>query len=128
MATLLKELQFKTQNDVGVLSEVTQALKSAHVNLLHAWACGDGPNGFFGIVTNNNERAKKALKMLGIKATEREVVSVNLPNRTGELARVAKKLASAKINVTNVVATSARGRQVSVLIGTRNNQKAKRVI
>ena len=128
MATLLKELQFKTANDVGVLSEVTQALKESHVNLLHAWACGEGSAGFFGIVTNNNARAKIALKKLGIRAKESEVLALNLPNRTGELAKIAKKLAKARINITGVSATSAKGNRVSVLINTKNNQKAKRII
>ncbi len=128
MATLVKELQFKTANDVGVLSEVTQALKDNKVNLLHAWACGEGSTGFFGIVTNNNARAKNALKKLGIRAKEREVLAIHLPNKTGELAKVAKKLAKAHINITGVSATSAPGNRVSVLINTKNNRKAKRII
>ena len=128
MASLIKELQFKTANDVGVLSEVTDALNKYKVNLLHAWACGEGSTGFFGIVTNNNAMAIKALKSLGIRPKEREILTVNLPNRTGELAKVAKKLAKGRINITGVTATSAHGGRVSVLISTKNNQKARRLI
>ncbi len=128
MAGLIKELQFKTKNDVGVLSEVTQALKEYKINLLHAWACGEGSTGFFGIVTNNNALAIKALKSIGIRTKEREILTINLPNRTGELAKVAKKLAKARINITGVTATSAHRGRVSVLITTKNNQKAKRLI
>lgn len=99
MAKILKELQFKTTNDVGMLSQITQALKENHVNLLHAWACGEGQIGYFGLVTNNNGRAKKALRRMGIQALERDVLSLNLTQRTGELAKAAKKLTGARINI-----------------------------
>ncbi len=127
-AKLIQELQFKTRNDVGILSEITQALRDGGINLTHAWACGEGGTGFFGIVTNHNDRAKKALKKLGIKATEREVLSVSLPNRAGELAKVAKKLAKARVNITCVSATSSSSDRVNVLISTKNNKKAKKIL
>ena len=126
MAKKLKELQFSTPNKVGVLSKVTGALKKARVNILHMWACGEGSRGFFGIVTSNNARAKKALKGLGFSSKEKEILVSTLPNRMGAFAKVADKLAKAKVNVTCVSATSA-GNRVAVLLGTRNNKKAQRL-
>ncbi len=129
MARILKELQFETRNDVGVLSEVTEALKNSGVNLTHAWACGEGSRGYFGLITSDNSRAKKALKKIGIYPKEIEVLNIRLPNKTGELAKVAKKLSKARISITSVAATSGgNGRHVSLLVQTRNNQKARRII
>lgn len=127
MAKKVKELQFSTPNKVGVLHKVTQALKKAKVNILHAWACGDGSMGHFGLVTSHNARAKQALKSLKITVKESEILVVNLPHRAGALERVAKKLADAKVNITCLSATSA-GNRVAVLINTKNNSKAARIV
>ncbi len=126
MAKRVKELQFSTPNKVGVLGKVTNALKKARVNILHLWACGEGSRGTFGIVTNNNARAKKALKKLGYSSREKEILVVNLQNKVGALAKVANRLAKAGVSVTCVSATSA-GNRVALLLGTRNNKKAQRL-
>ena len=127
MAKKVKELQFSTPNRVGMLAEVTAALQKARVNILHMWACGEGSKGHFGLVTSSNAKAKKTLKALGISSKESEILVLNLRNRVGALAKAAKKLAKAKINVTCVSATSA-GNRVALLLNTRNNRKAQRTV
>ena len=126
MAKRIKELQFIVKNKVGVLHRVTSALKKAKVNILHAWACGEGPTGYFGLVTTSNAKAKKALKTLGISSAEKDILMVTLSNRIGTLDRVAAKLAKANINITCLSATSA-GNRVAVLLNTKNNGKAQRL-
>ncbi len=127
MAKKLKELQFETPNKTGVLCNVTCVLKEAGVNILHAWACGEGARGHFGLVTSNNAKAKKALKKLRISAKEKDVLSVTLSHKVGSLERVAHKLAKAGVGVTCISATSA-GNRVSVLFNTKNNNKAQRLV
>ena len=127
MAKALKELHFSTPNRVGVLNKVTGALSRANVNILHAWACGEGATGYFGLVTNNNSKAKKALKGLGISAKEKEVLMITLANKKGALARVAARLAKAKVNLTCLSATTG-GSRVAVLFSTKSNSKAKGLV
>lgn len=126
MAKKVKELQFSVPNKVGTLHKITQTLKKAGVNILHAWACGEGSTGHFGLVTSSNAKAKQALNKLGIRTFEKEILVVSLTNKVGALDRVAAKLAKAKVNITCISATSGGGR-VSVLINTRNNSKAARI-
>src|SRR3989338_2104359 len=126
MAKKVKELQFSVPNKIGKLHEITQILKKTKVNILHAWACGEGKTGHFGLVTSNNAKAKQALKKIGVKTDEKELLVVSMNNTVGALDRVASKLAKAKGNITCLSATSGGGR-VSVLLGTRNNSKAARV-
>ena len=95
MAKLTKELQFNTTNKVGTLARVSEAITNGGVNILHIWGCGEGTKGFFGVVTSNHARAKKALKSLGISATEKKVVVDTLSYKTGVLAKMAGKLANA---------------------------------
>lgn len=127
MAKKLKELQFETPNKIGVLCKITCVLKEAGVNILHAWACGEGSRGQFGLVTSNNAKAKKALKKLGISTKEKNVLSVILSHKVGSLERVAHKLVKAGISITCLSATSA-GNRVTVLLNTKNNDKAGRLI
>jgi hypothetical protein len=127
MAKKLKELQFEIPNRVGVLCKVTCVLKEAGINILHAWACGEGPKGHFGLVTSNNTKAKKALKVLGVSAREKDVLSVTLSHKTGSLERVARKLAKAGVSLTCLSATSA-GNRVAVLFNTKNNTKAQKIV
>ncbi len=126
MAKKVKELHFSVPNKVGTLYKITQALKKARVNILHAWACGEGATGHFGLITSSNSKAKRALKKLGIRTSEKDILVVSMANKVGALDRVAARLAKAKVNITCVSATSGGGR-VSVLINTRNNAKAARV-
>ncbi|MBI2095999.1 MAG: hypothetical protein HYT89_07520 [Candidatus Omnitrophica bacterium] len=127
MAKQVRELQFTVPNKVGALSGITGALKTAKVNILHAWACGEGKSGYFGLVTSDNARAKKALARIGIKAGEKEALVLTLANRVGALDRAARLLANAKVDITCLSATSAGGR-VAVLLGTKNNAKARRLV
>ena len=52
---------------------------------------------------------------------------MNMPNRVGALEKVAHKLAKAKVNITCLSATSGGGR-VAVLLNTKNNRKAARLV
>jgi len=127
MAKKTKELVFSTPNRVGVLSQVAGAMKKAKVNILHAWACGSGPRGEFGLVTSSNARAARALKKLGFRAKESPVLIVNLTNKIGALERKARRLAKAGISVKCVSATSA-GKRVALILNTSNNAKAAKLI
>ena len=127
MAKKLKELQFETPNKVGILCKVTCVLKEAGVNILHAWACGEGAKGHFGLVTSNNTKAKKALKRLGISSKEKDVLAVTLSHKVGSLERIAHKLAKGGISLTCLSATST-GNRVTVLFNTKNNNKAQRLV
>ena len=128
MAKKLKELQFTVPNRVGMLARVTGALKKANVNILHAWACGEGAKGSFGLVTNNNARAKAALKKIGARQIrEKEVLGVTLRNKVGALDRIALKLAKAGVNIDCVMATSGGG-SVAVVLGAKQSARAARVI
>ena len=127
MAKRAKELRFSVPNRVGVLSKITNVLKQARVNILHVWGCGEGAKGYFGVVTNHNARARNALRKLGIRASEGEVLVLSLRNRVGSLDRVARRLANARVNISCLSATTGTGR-VSVLLNTNNNRKAQRIV
>ncbi|MBI1978143.1 MAG: ACT domain-containing protein [Candidatus Omnitrophica bacterium] len=127
MAKKVKELRFSVRDRVGALATITAALKAARVNIIHVAAWSEGGRGFFNLVTSNNARAKKVLRKLGISSSESDVLVLSLGNKVGALERVARKLAKAKVNISCLSATTS-GPRASVLINTRNNAKAARVV
>ena len=127
MAKRVKEIYFSVNNKVGVLAKITNALKAARVNILHAVAWAEGSKGHFDIVTNNNAKAKKALGKIGIRAMDCDSVVLTLQNKVGTLERIAKKLAKANVNITCLSATTG-GSKTAVVLHTKNNAKAARLV
>jgi hypothetical protein len=82
---------------------------------------------FFNLITNSNAKAKKALAPLGFGIEEKDVIQVELPNKPGELQKVAKKIADAGIDIEFMYATTAGGKAACVL-KTADDQKAMQVI
>lgn len=127
MAKKVKEIVFTTPNRIGVLTRVTETLKGARVNILHASAVGTGAKGWFSIVTSDNVRALRALRKIGLRPKQKDALLLSLSNKSGALAAKAKLLSRAGIDVKGISATSA-GNRVSLLLQTSNNSKASRLV
>jgi hypothetical protein len=127
MAEMTKELQFSSSNKVGKLADIAEALQKGGVNIMHIWACGEGPNACFGVVTNKNAKAKEILKKMKIQVKEKGVIVSKMQNKIGSLAKAARKLANAHINITALAATTS-GDRASVLMMTNKNDKAKKLV
>ena len=127
MAKKIKELQFSMRNKVGLLDKVTESLKKAKVNILHIPAWSEGGKAHFQLVTNQNARAAKALRKIGVRAGQKNALVLGLQNRVGILNRVAHRLAKAKVNISCLSATTG-GKRVAVILSTNNDAKASRVV
>ncbi len=123
----IKEIRLSMPNRVGLLSEITEAVAKAKVNINAICAYVQENNAFFNLVTSSNAKAKKALAPLGYEITEKEVIQVELPNKPGELQKVAKKIADAGIDIDFMYATTAGGKATCIL-KTADDQKAIKVV
>lgn len=126
-ARKVKEIRLFMPNRVGLLSEVTTAVANAKVNINAICAYALENNAFFNLITNSNAKAKKALAPLGFGIEEKDVLQVELPNKPGELQKVAKKIADAGIDIDFMYATTAGGKATCVL-KTADDQTAIKVI
>ena len=126
-AKMVKELTFDTPDRPGLLSEISEALAKAKVNVsyLCAWAMDD--RAYFMMVTENNSKAKKALSGLGYKAKEDGIIGVELPNKAGAMRDVARKIADAGINISFVDCT-AIGKSAMGFLSTSDDKKAIKAI
>ncbi|OGW36555.1 MAG: hypothetical protein A2Y97_03335 [Nitrospirae bacterium RBG_13_39_12] len=123
-----KQLYVTMKNKIGLLSEVSTAVAGAKVNIYAICAYGMEEKAFFMLVTDSPAKAKKALSKLGGKISEDEVISVDLPNKAGELQKVAKKIAGAGIDIVYVYGTAGTGKISTCIFKTADDKKAIKVI
>jgi hypothetical protein len=128
MAKRVKEIHFEMTNRVGLLSGVTGVLAKAKVNIAAICAYEMEKKGYFMLTVDSNAKARRVLGTLGVKIEENDAVSVEVPNRVGELGKVARKIADAGIDIEYVYATVGTGKTATCIFRTANDKKAIKVI
>jgi len=123
-----RQLNFIMPNRVGLLSEISTAITNAKVNINAICAYEMEDKAYFMLITDSNARAKKALGPLGVEIKEDDVVSVEMPNKVGELQKVAKKIADAGIDVNYMYGTAGAGKTSTCVFKTIDDKKAIKVI
>jgi hypothetical protein len=123
-----KQLSFSMSNRVGLLSEISTVITNSKINMQAICAYAMDGRAYFMLVTENNVKAKKVLSKLGITAGVEDVLSVEMPNKTGELQKVAKKFADAGIDIDYLYGTAGTGKTSTCIFKTADDNKAMRVI
>ena len=123
-----KEIRFTMPNKVGLLSEITTAIAGMKINITAICAYGMGNTAYFMLTTNSNTKAKRALASLGVITEERDVVEVEVPDKPGELQKIANKIAEAGIDIDYMYATASSGKKETCIFMTADNPKAIKVI
>lgn len=127
-AKKVKQLSFMMADRAGLLSEVTTALADAKVNISNICAYNMQGEANFMLTADSNAKAKKALAPLGVEIKEYDVLVVEMPNKPGELQKVAKKIADAGINIIYLYGTTGSGRSVTGVFTTSDDAKAVKLI
>ena len=83
----------------GELVRVTDVLSNAAVNIRAIASEAKHESSFLRIVTNDVATTEKALRTAGMKYEMSEIMTLDLVDRPGELAKIAKRLSRAGINV-----------------------------
>ncbi len=127
-AKRVKQLSFMMPDRAGRLSEITTALAGAKVNVSNICAYSMQGEANFMLTADSNAKAKKALASLGVEIKEYDVIVVEMPNKPGELQKVARKIADAGINIIYMYGTTVSGRSATCVITTSDNAKAVKLI
>jgi hypothetical protein len=117
-----KQLTFILPNRVGLLSEVTTFLANGKINIEALCAYGMDQEGVFMIITDNNAKAKKILTQMGAEVEVEEVIVVELPNKPGQLQKVAKKVSEADVDIQYVYGSPSKGK-MSIVFKTADDKK-----
>jgi hypothetical protein len=104
------DLVIDIENTPGALAQVATAISDAGVNIAAATCIGPGERAELHILVPHAEAVRHALAISHVAVTrEREVVVVNVEDRPGVLADLARKIARAGVNLDLVyVATQNR--------------------
>ena len=104
------DLVIDIENSPGALAEVATSISDAGVNIAAATCVGAGERAELHILVPHAEAVKHALAISHVGVTrEREVVVVNVEDRPGVLADLARKVARAGVNLDLVyIATQNR--------------------
>jgi hypothetical protein len=106
------DLTIDVENTPGALAQVAGAVSDAGVNLAAATCIGSGERTELHILVPHPEAVRHALAIAHLAVSrEREVVVVDVEDRPGVLADVARKVAQAGVNV-ELVYIATRNRLV----------------
>jgi hypothetical protein len=119
------DLTIDIENTPGALAEVAAAISDAGVNVAAATCVGPGDRAELHILVPHAEAARHVLAISHVEVTrEREVVVVDVHDRPGVLADLARKIARAGVNLDLVyVATQNR-----IVFGAENIEGLRAVL
>ena len=118
------ELHVITPNEPGILGRVLGTLANAGVNLRALRAHSEKNKGIFLLITSDNKKAEKALKVLRYKVKTNNVVTVQISDRIGAGAEIGALLGNAAIDIDYCYGTSSGEAKHLFLFKKRNNKKA----
>jgi hypothetical protein len=120
----LKQIVVSIENAAGRLSEVTEALGSAGINLRALNLVDTGAFGQLRLLVSDVATARRVLMKLQIPAYVNEVVAAEIEDKPGSLARLLKPLTEANIIVVFMYAfvTMASGKAVMIFRFSDNDR------
>jgi hypothetical protein len=112
---IIKQLSVFLENKSGRLTEVTDALASAQINI-SAFSIADTSDfGVLRMIVNKPEKAEQTLKKKGISVHITDVVGLIVPDEPGGLHRALEILSSEGISVEYMYAFSLKDRATVIL-------------
>jgi hypothetical protein len=127
IAKRAQQISFTLPNKVGLLAEVTIFIAAAKINIEAICAYEMEDEGCFMLITNNTAKTKKILLNMGAEVETDDVIMVEMPNKPGQIHRVAKKISDADIDVHYVYGSPARGK-MTIIFKTADDKKAIRLL
>ena len=95
----MTEFVVAMENRPGRLASLTEALADAGVNIEALTAYGYDGEASVRLIVSDSTVAARVLGEAGLQYDERTVLTVHLPHRPGELAKLTRSLADAGVNI-----------------------------
>ncbi|MBL7069285.1 MAG: hypothetical protein ISS34_05460 [Candidatus Omnitrophica bacterium] len=125
---IAKQIVAETENKVGMLADVTDAVAGSGANIQTICAYAMGDKAVFYLITDNNQKALSGLKSKGYGVKEEDVVVVDLVNEVGSASSLAKKLKDAGIDLSYIYGSAGEAKESLIVFKSDNNAKAVTVI
>ena len=113
----MQEITIISENKVGALADICEALGGSGVNIEAISAQGLGDSAQIRIVTGDVTTAANVLRKKNIAHKTSDITVVDMVDRPGELAKIARKLARAGVNMESLyILSKNKGGMTSVAI------------
>jgi hypothetical protein len=124
----MKAFLVDLENKPGELARVTEAIAKQGINLEGISGAACDTSGRVAIVTKDDAGTRTALSDAKVSFKEMEATETSLPHAPGGLAKVARRLADAGINIEALFPTGMQGQDVTVAFVTDQPAKAKELL
>jgi len=112
---IIKQLSVFLENKSGRLTEVTEALASAHINISAFSIADTSEFGVLRMIVTKPDDAEKTLKTRGISVHITEVVGLVVPDEPGGLHRALQILSSEGVSIEYMYAFALNNRATVIL-------------
>ncbi len=103
-------------NRPGILADLCAHLSDRGIDVRAMNALGGGQTGEVRIVVDTPDSALTALSADGIRYTTRQCLAIEMPNRPGGLAEVARALSLVGVNIDSIYGSSMADTGTALLI------------
>lgn len=116
------------ENKPGAFARVTEAIAAKGVNINSVSGATCGETGRAAITTSDEAATRTALADLKVTFTEKEVTETSLRHEPGSLAKAARRLADAGVNIEALLPIGMDGNDVLVAFVTSDPVKAREAL
>jgi hypothetical protein len=124
----MKAFLVDLENKPGELARVTEAIAKKGINIEGVSGATCGTSGRLAIVTKDESGTRAALDAAMCTFKEMEATEVGLRHEPGTLAKAARRLADAGVNIEAIFPTGMQGNEISVAFVTEQPAKAKEAL
>lgn len=124
----MKAFLVDLENKPGELARVTEAIAKKGINIEAISGATCDESGRLAIVTRDEAGTRTALEEAKSSFKEMEATEVSIPHAPGGLAKAARRLADASINIEAILPTGMQGQNVTVAFVTDQPAKAKELL
>ena len=126
---ITKQLAIFLDNRPGMLASVADALAEAGINIYAITTSDTVDHSVIRLVVSDYRKALHVFEEHGTLVVEDDVLLIDGSNEPGELARIAHKLAAAKVNIEYCYsATPANAKKGLMIMRVSNPPKALKVL
>ncbi len=124
----MKEIIIPVKNAPGTLAAVSETLAHAEVNIEFIEARVLGERGVIVLRVDRYDAALRTLNEAGYRAVTEDALVLDLENRPGSLAEVARRLADARIGIRSLRIVERAGERSLVTLIADDPGAARRVL
>jgi hypothetical protein len=124
----MKQFNVFVEDKVGELARVTEALAQNAINIRGLATDKLGPRAAVRVITDDELSTRKALSRIGLEFDESDVLVVDLIDRPGEVAKIARKAARAGVNINSVFLIGKKNTPAALALVTDDAEKAEKLL